>query len=92
MENVKARVLISGKVQGVFFRAWTQRKAQTLGLKGWVRNTPNGRVEAVFEGEKAGVTEMIKNCRQGPRLAKVGKVEIKWSQSTREFSSFKARS
>lgn len=73
---MKVKVIISGKVQGVFFRAYTKEKAEELRLKGWVRNTKDGRVEAVFEGVKEKVEEMIKWCRQGPPGSKVEKVEI----------------
>jgi len=77
---VRAHVIISGLVQGVFFRAYTQKEAQALGLSGWVRNLPDERVEAVFEGEKAAVNEMIAWCWEGSPSAKVTKVEVAWEK------------
>lgn len=72
----RVRVLISGRVQGVFFRAYTKEEAQRLGLKGWVRNLPDGRVEALFEGESRAVDEMIKWCHRGSPASVVTKVEV----------------
>ena len=69
-------VRISGRVQGVGFRAWTERQAGALGLSGWVRNLPDGDVEAVFSGPSDRVDAMLAACREGPRLARVEKVEI----------------
>ena len=65
------RVLISGRVQGVGYRAWAAQTARSLRLKGWVRNTRGGPVEALFAGEANQVDEMIKLCRRGPPLAAV---------------------
>lgn len=73
-------VIVSGQVQGVWFRASTKQKADELGLNGWVRNTPNGCVEAVFEGEEELVNRMIDWCRHGPPMAKVDNVMIKKQQ------------
>ncbi len=74
-EKMKVHVLINGKVQGVFFRAQTQKKALSLGLKGWVRNNRDGQVEAVFAGSKEEVEEMIKWCWQGSAGSKVTSVK-----------------
>ena len=74
MNQVKLR--ISGKVQGVFFRASTQEKAQELGLKGWVRNEPDGSVTAVARGEDAAVQQWVEWCHRGPEQAQVEQVEI----------------
>jgi len=68
------RVLISGRVQGVWYRGWTCDQAEALGLDGWVRNRDDGRVEAVFAGEAAAVEDMLKACREGPPLAQVTEV------------------
>ncbi len=84
-------VVISGSAQGVLFRDWTRQQAQSLGLTGWVKNTPNGQVEAVFEGPKEKVGKMVKKCQQGPTAAKVEKVEVKWEETTGEFVSFEIR-
>jgi len=81
-------VIISGRVQGVWFRANTRQKAEQLGVTGWVRNTPDGCVEAVFEGEKNSVKEMLEWCNHGPPLAKVENVEIKKQTPTNGFNVF----
>ncbi len=86
--RVEAHVLISGKVQGVWFRANTKEKARQLNIKGWVRNLPDGRVEAVFQGEKEMVEEMIKWCYKGPPLAEVENVEVEWKEPEEEFEDF----
>ncbi len=70
------RIAIEGLVQGVGYRAWTERGARALGLAGWVRNRRDGSVEAVFEGPSEAVGEMLARCREGPRFAEVLNVEI----------------
>jgi acylphosphatase len=70
------KVRISGLVQGVGFRAWTERQANALGLSGWVRNCENGDVEAVFSGPPDAVTSMLNACKQGPRHADVHRVDL----------------
>lgn len=69
-------VLITGRVQGVSYRAWTRRRAEAHGLSGWVRNLANGDVEATFSGPAESVRTMLAECREGPRLARVTKVEV----------------
>ena len=73
----RIHVFISGHVQGVFFRAYTEAKAKKLKLAGWVRNLPDGRVEAVFEGDDDQVEKMLQWCWQGPPASQVEKVEVK---------------
>lgn len=75
-EIVRARVLVSGIVQGVGYRYSTVQQAQALKLNGWVRNLPDGRVEAVFEGERATVEQMLKWCDRGPSAAVVKDVTV----------------
>jgi acylphosphatase len=77
---VRAHVWIAGRVQGVSFRAYTVDEASLRGVKGWVRNIAGGRVEAVFEGEKAVVETMIAWCRRGPPAARVSSVEVVWEE------------
>ncbi len=89
--NIQMHVVISGRVQGVWFRASTKEKADELGLTGWVRNTPRGDVEAVFEGDEASVREMLAWCRRGPPLAKVTTVKETQSQHSGAFSGFSVR-
>jgi acylphosphatase len=73
---VRAHVFVSGSVQGVFFRQETRTRARSLGLSGWVKNLPDGRVEAVFEGQEDVVEQMVNWCRNGPRWAEVVDVEV----------------
>lgn len=87
----RVHVFVSGRVQGVFFRAYTQKEALRLGLKGWVRNLPDGRVEAVFEGDASAVEEMIKWCHRGSPGAIVTKVEVREEPYKGEFSTFEIR-
>jgi acylphosphatase len=70
-------VTIHGRVQGVGFRAWVEEMALAHGLEGWVRNRRDGCVEAVFSGPEAAVSEMVEACRQGPRAARVDRVEAR---------------
>lgn len=88
---VRAHVFISGRVQGVFFRMYTQREAQALKLGGWVKNLPDGRVEAVFEGEKEAVNEMLAWCWSGSPSAEVSDVKVSWEkpEGMRDFSVVK---
>ncbi|MCX8034373.1 MAG: acylphosphatase [Thermodesulfovibrio sp.] len=76
----KAHLLISGRVQGVFYRAFTKDVADSLGLKGWVRNLRDGRVEAVFEGDEDKISIAIERCKEGPPHAKVDNIEVIWSE------------
>ncbi len=75
--EVARHVLVSGRVQGVGFRAWVQDRAVELGLGGWVRNTRDGRVEAVFVGDTVRVHEMIEACRRGPSVSRVSHVDVR---------------
>ncbi len=71
MTEVAIRCIITGRVQGVWFRAWTEKEATARGLNGWVRNLPDGSVEALFSGPEQTVRDMIGLCRSGPPLAHV---------------------
>jgi acylphosphatase len=88
MKRTRAHAIIFGKVQGVFFRAETQRAANARGVNGWVRNRADGTVEAVFEGAEAGVVAVLEWCRKGPPASRVDKVDVDWESDRREFSSF----
>jgi acylphosphatase len=87
--KVRAHVLVQGRVQGVFFRARTQREAQRRRIAGWIRNLPDGGVEAVFEGEKANVGAMIDFCRVGPPRARVTGVNVTWEEVTGQDDTFR---
>lgn len=91
MSRVRRRVHISGLVQGVCFRAYARRAAQDIGVYGWVRNMPDGRVEAVFEGEKDQVAQMIEWCHRGSPFSRVDKVSVVEEIPTGEFRDFDIR-
>ncbi len=91
MAKVRAHVLIEGRVQGVFFRSYTCHQAEKLDVAGWVRNCPNGRVEAVFEGEEDKVRRIVDWCHIGPPEAHVRNVDVRWEDYTGEFDSFYIR-
>ena len=86
----RARVRIYGRVQGVWFRANTKEIADKLNLKGWVRNMPDGSVEAVFEGNDENVEKAIEWCHRGPPLARVDKVDVEYEEPQGE-KDFKIR-
>jgi acylphosphatase len=87
-KQVRAHAIISGRVQGVFFRVETQRAAEGFGVFGWVRNKRDGSVEAVFEGPQQNVDAALDWCRQGPRMSRVDKVDVNWQTYTGEFDRF----
>jgi acylphosphatase len=84
-EQVRARLTITGRVQGVAYRASAQEEGLRLGLVGLVRNRPDGSVEAVVEGSKQAVEEFIRWCRRGPPAARVADVQVAWSQPSGEY-------
>ncbi|MFO7685279.1 MAG: acylphosphatase [Desulfobacterales bacterium] len=88
-EKVRARIIISGIVQGVFFRVETQRAAQRYGVNGWVRNKSDGTVEAVIEGERHKVDDMLNWCRKGPPRAVVSQVDVEWGDYTGAMADFR---
>ncbi len=87
----RLHVFVSGRVQGVFFRSNTRKKALELGLTGWVRNLMDGRVEAVFEGDEPTLQKALLWCRKGPSHAAVEDVEVYWEEPTGEFETFSIR-
>jgi acylphosphatase len=90
MVNARVHVLVNGRVQGVFFRQKTKQEAERLRVTGWVRNLPDGKVEAVFEGEETAVKELEEYCHHGPSSAVVTNVDSIWEAYRGEFSDFKA--
>jgi acylphosphatase len=88
VDYVRACAVISGRVQGVAFRIETQWAAERMGVHGWVRNRRDGTVEALFEGERARVEEMVDWCRRGPELARVETVDLRWEDYRGEFTRF----
>ncbi len=88
-EMARLHVLIEGRVQGVFFRAHTRDEALARGLKGWVRNLPDGRVQALFEGPQKDVEAVIAWCRVGPRFSYVDTVEVDWQPYQGDLKDFR---
>jgi acylphosphatase len=87
-DGERAHVRISGRVQGVFFRDSARRRAEELGLAGWVKNLPDGKVEAVFEGPSERVREMVRWCEGGPRGASVENVETDFENAAGDLDGF----
>ena len=89
--KTSVHIVVSGVVQGVFFRAHTQNAAQHFGLSGWVRNLRDGRVEIVAEGPHAALNQLVLWCQTGPPHARVDDVEATWGKATGKFESFEIR-
>ena len=87
----RAHVWVSGEVQGVFFRDSTRQKAEELGLAGWVRNVPDGQVEALFEGPSEKVEAMVRWCEEGPQHASVENVDTNFESAGGDLKGFEVR-
>ena len=90
MAEVARHLSITGRVQGVFFRAWSREQADELGIRGWIRNRPDGHVEAHVEGDEAAVEAMIERLRSGPPAAKVDDLRT-WDANLCDFEGFEVR-
>jgi acylphosphatase len=90
-DTERAHVRVSGQVQGVFFRDSTRQKAEELGLAGWVRNNPDGQVEALFEGPSERVREMVSWCEEGPQRASVENVDTDFEGASGDLEGFEVR-
>ena len=88
--TIARHVTVTGRVQGVFFRAWTREQAEALGVAGWVRNAPDGHVEAHIEGDDAAVEQMIERMRGGPPSARVEDLRT-WDVEPCGFDGFEVR-
>ncbi|MCU0494175.1 MAG: acylphosphatase [Chloroflexaceae bacterium] len=88
MDRVRAHVFVEGEVQGVNFRAYARDQARQAGVEGWVRNTKDGRVEAVFEGTRSAVQRLVSWCYSGPSSARVDRVEVNWEEPTGKEGAF----
>lgn len=82
-------LVVKGRVQGVYFRASTQREAKRLGLSGWVRNRPDGTVEILVEGEELAIRELYGWAQKGPSAARVDRVDTRWRSFTGEYADFR---
>ena len=85
----RVHLLISGRVQGVMFRAFVQHHAQNIGVVGWVRNRFSGDVEVVVEGPRGDLESLLTFCREGPPYACVDDVKVEWQSATGEFKDFR---
>ncbi len=92
MSQTRATLTIHGRVQDVCFRIYTQERAVSLGLTGWVRNSFGRTVEAVFEGEDREVRSMVRWCHSGPSHADVTSIDLDYSDATGEFADFRIKS
>ncbi len=89
--KVRARLYIDGRVQGVLYRASCQWEGQARGLEGWVRNLDDGRVEALLQGPREKVEDMIKWCYRGPEMARVTKIDVSYETPADDLDSFHIR-
>jgi acylphosphatase len=89
--KVRAHILVSGRVQGVFFRVKTRYEAMKRNVTGWVRNKSGGQVEAIFEGKREDVEKLIDFCRNGPPSARVTDIDVQWEEYRGEFNAFNIR-
>lgn len=89
--NRQLSVIVKGKVQGVWYRAWTQETARELGLTGWVRNKADGSVAALAQGDEETLNEFLDRLHDGPPLARVTTVDTAWSDPEEEFTAFDLR-
>ena len=87
----RLHVWVRGRVQGVFFRDSTQQAARRLGLRGWVRNLPDGRVETVFQGERDACEKALDFVRKGPPSARVDEVDTRWEDDQEDLVDFRIR-
>ena len=90
MAGIARHVTVTGRVQGVCFRAWLREQAEALGVTGWVRNCPDGRVDAHVEGEEAAVRQLIERLHHGPPSAQVDDVHL-WDVEIFDFDDFEVR-
>jgi acylphosphatase len=90
MTKIARHVSVTGRVQGVFFRAWIREQADELGVTGWVRNCPDGRVDSHIEGEEAAVQQLLERLHRGPPSAQVEDVHL-WDVELCDFDDFEVR-
>lgn len=91
MDTAQAHLFIEGRVQGVFYRAFTRDLASSLGLSGWVRNLHDGRVEALFEGKRELIEQAIQGCWKGPAGSSVRNIAVQWEAASEGHKGFEVR-
>lgn len=91
MSKTRAHFFLSGRVQGVCFRSESQKKARSLGVKGWVRNLQDGRVEVVVEGEESKVKKFVEWAEEGPDFSEIENTELYWENFKKEFDGFQIK-
>jgi acylphosphatase len=91
VERKRAEIRVSGKVQGVFFRASTREQARARGLGGWVKNMPDGSVEAVLEGPAEDVEDVVEWAHEGPKSATVEDIDVRWMEPKNDTRTFDVR-
>lgn len=89
--KVGAHILVSGRVQGVAFRYYARNIASQLGVGGWIKNLPDGKVELLVEGSKNSVEEMVEWCKRGPRMAEVEDIEVDWLPYSGKYNEFQLK-
>lgn len=90
-DDQQLHAIVSGKVQGVGFRAFTERQARDLGLSGWVRNLSDGTVEVTAEGPRSQLKQLVEYLKQGPTAARVDNVDVQWRNATNGYDDFSVR-
>jgi acylphosphatase len=85
---MQTKIFVSGFVQGIGFRGFVKSNARRLGLRGWVKNTDDGRVEALVQGSKEAIEKLIKLCEKGPFLSEVKSIQIQWEKEEEQLESF----
>lgn len=85
---MKKHIFISGRVQGVGFRHFTRKNAEALGVKGWVKNLSDGRVEAIFQGSEEQIQKLIQRCKKGPVASYVQDIEMEKDSGDEDFEDF----
>ncbi|MDD4237785.1 MAG: acylphosphatase [Desulfotomaculaceae bacterium] len=88
LQRVRAHLIITGVVQGVYYRVTARQEARALGINGWVKNRPDGAVEAVIEGNREKVVKFIDWSRQGPSASQVSGVQVEWGDFKGEYQGF----
>ena len=86
---MQARIFVSGQVQGIGFRYFVKANAKRLKIACWVRNLPDGRVEALAQGEKEAIEKLVKFCEKGPFLSDVKSISVEWGKEEEKFIDFK---